>query len=277
MGSGAPSGSPGPWIQEVLPQPSDWSGAFLQEDGVWPSVWVFRRRKYGIPCWDILTPRDWVMHGTTLSQSQSIIRSGFLIGTGEHAKNGRRVCGIFVVSGGPPRRRFALARDRATASRCSEWQGWPSSWSVPVVLAMPYGGDGITLLHPLGSEGCFKAAVELPSAEVVMLRDVDVMLIVDPAAANRYKELESLQEQGLADDVMICGGMQRYGPTDGDDTLDVLYWSRENVNMAPSCGHYIRLADLREGADTGWSRSKKAKVWKCPACGKFRGVDEPRW
>ena len=158
MGSGAPSAAPGPWIQEVLPQWRDWRGAFLPEHGVLPSVWVFRRRKNGIPSWDILTAREWLMHGTTLSQSQSIIRDGFRIGTGEHAKNGRRVFGIFVVSGGPPRIRFALARDRATATRCSEWQGWPSYWSVPIVLALPYGGDDITHLHSLGSEGCVKAA-----------------------------------------------------------------------------------------------------------------------
>ena len=133
------------------------------------------------------------MHGTTLSQSQKIIREGFRIGTGEDAKHGRRVWDIFVVLGGPPRIRFALARDRATATRCSEWQGWPSYWSVPIVRAIPYGGEDITHLHPLGSEGCVKAAVELPREAVVNLSDADVMLIVDPAAANRYEELESLQ------------------------------------------------------------------------------------
>ena len=209
------------------------------------------------------------MHGTTLSQPQPIIREGFRIGIGQHAKHGRRVWGIFVVSGGPPRIRFALARDRATATRCSEWQGWPSYWSVQMVLALPYGGEDITHLHRLGPEGCAKAAVELPREAVVNLSDADVMLIVDPAAADRYKDHESLQQLGKAYVVMICGGRQF-----GDGILDVLHWSREGVTMPPSCGRYILLADLGRGEGTGWRRSLKAKVWTCPACCKCRGLHE---
>ena len=261
-----------PWMRDILPEWDSWTAVYLhmgEPEGPGASVWAFRRTHYGPPSRCLLADPEWIMHGTVLSLAWKILREGFVVGPSAHSKKGRSVSGMFGIAEGPPGERLELAMARAKPARCTEWREGPSAWSVPVVLALPYGG-GHTRLHPLGSEGCYKCAVELPVKSVVRLTDADVLLLLCDEQASRYEQLQSLRDEGALAHVMLCGGRQQWSPQ--GEVTEPLHWARTGTNMKPSCGRCIPLSCLREGAGAGWWRSEKGKIWFCSWC---RGPSPP--
>ena len=97
----------------------------------------------------------------------------------------------------------------------------------------------------------------------MVVADVDVVLDLDQAWGERYRLLQALRVADRAAECMICGGRQRY--EEGGYAVDAIYWLRDYVNMAPTCGRAVTLGTLRD-ADCGWLRSRDAKAWSCPQC-----------
>ena len=130
----------------------------------------------------------------------------------------------------------------------------PDAWCCPVVLCAHLGDQFQTHTVAKLSDSCGKNVV--PRAPGSILRLTGYIEVHIPRGAyNRYKTC------GLGDDLLLrelvdgakimCGG-RRWHP---------LVW--QEGNMAPSCG---RCATDEEATTDGWERSRKARIWFCPAC-----------
>jgi hypothetical protein len=108
----------------------------------------------------------------------------------------------------------------------------------------------------LGRVGsCDKVAIEGNIGDVLDLSTYELKLYINPDELRRYSALQSLLERGQRGTYMVCGG--RAG--------DALAWSRDGVNMAPTCGRHVRLDELHHPR-CAWYRSKGGRYWWCPEC-----------
>ena len=235
--------------ESMFPDAHNWAAGHIG------TVYVFTR---GPP---LCEDHHFVTHGTPLSVAYTIIRDGIRVGSGEHSKNGKPMHGVFCMDGGPARNRITHARDRSTSNRCLEFQKnmWPTTWTVPCVLAWEPWPD--TVVSPLEefSDGCWKSCI---AGNIDTQRDMPykMSLIINYGELASYKVLQEIQPKAQL--YMICGGKQWWGE-DWTDQRNLTYWADDMNNMAASCGRCILDSSLQTSA---WRKSRKGKVWYCPSC-----------
>ena len=205
-----------------------------------------------------------VTHGTPLSIAYIILRDGIRVGYGEHAKNGRKMHGVFCMDGGSARDRISNARDRSTPSRCHEFQikMWPTAWTVPCVLAWKPWPDTYAAHMERFTDGCWKSCIP---GNIDTQRDMpyNMSLIINGGELQSYTALQDIQPE--TELYMVCGG-KTWWDADGTEQRDSTYWAADSNNIPASCGRCILASALRTSA---WIR-KKSKVWYCPSCNDNR-------
>ena len=169
------------------------------------------------------------------------------------------------------------ARDRATVTRCTEWQRFqvPSGWSVPCVIAFRSYGLSLVSLGSIGRQ-CKKSANEavpgtvLPR-ETLQRSSVHLYILRDEflnyTKLHRYLEGEPNYVAALQD-LMICGGCEVLND-DGTKRPEPLAWAHRQ--MFPSCGRAVVFASLPM---EGWVKTG-GKLWFCRRCYSrhFRRID----
>ena len=123
-----------------------------------------------------------VCHGCPLSVAWCILRNGFIVGNGQHRKNGTTRQGIFCVSNGDLFDRLLQARDRSTTNRDTEWKFGISGWSTPCEIAF-----AASCVASLGRTGeCWKCCIEDPLGSSMQL-PTDVMFWLMKPEYMRYR------------------------------------------------------------------------------------------
>ena len=160
--------------------------------------------------------------------------------------------------------RIKNARDRSGTTRCTEFQNvWcPTGWSAPVVLAWEAWPD-VTVTHlQQFADGCWKSCIQAQPGTTRPLPFTCWLAFYRTDHIN-YAELQLLEP--TKDLWMMCGGKSWYSHVKGSWIYDALYWTEEDINMPPSCGRVMAIADLYN-SDCDWVRKPKSKCWFCPAC-----------
>lgn len=213
----------------------------------------------------------WVFHGTSLSTVQLILGEGLKAGYGHHRKNGRTVQGHFFITGPDTAECVHEAKDRATLTRCSEWDRYkvPSGWSVPCVVAFRLDKELLLELKSIGIQ-CNKSAFEatpgtILNREFLLSSAVHVYFVYEElqnyVRLHRYTEGMPNYVAALQT-LMICGGRE-VGNGNGTKRAEPLAWTHpKRKSMVASCGKSVVFEELPQ---PGWVRSDGG-FWFCRKC-----------